>query len=119
MPSAAKCGMSPLRSRGRRRGDLLREAVERAEARDEHAAVDRHDMAAREAVPDDRAGGIVLGAAEHGHEHRAVRNIEIRIARRQALRLEILRRGTRQLDDLERSAAYLELGEPASIRGER
>ena len=85
-------------------GHLLREAVERAEAGDEHAAVDGHDAPAREAARDDRARGVVLRAAEHGHEHGAVRDVEVRVARGQALVLEVLRLRHRQLDDLERTA---------------
>src|SRR6185436_9834016 len=54
----------PYFSRSWRRGDLLREAVERTEAGDQHAAVDRQHAAARKAVGEDRRGRVVLRAPE-------------------------------------------------------
>ena len=47
---------------------------------------------------------VVLRAAEHGQQHGAVRDVEVRVARGQALVLEVLRLRHRQLDDLERPA---------------
>ena len=78
----AKWWLTPLRHGGY----LLRQAVQRAEAGDERAAIDRHDAAAREAAPRIAARRVVLRATEHGHEHGLVRDVEVRVARRQALR---------------------------------
>src|ERR1043166_5808939 len=66
--------------------------MKRAQAPDEVDAMDSHDFAVGEAVGDDAEGAPVVRVVEGRDDHDAVRDVEIRVARRDALPIENDRR---------------------------
>src|SRR5260370_23501637 len=78
-----------LHVRSLRSGDvLLGHAVERAQAQHQIAAVNGSPAMVRKSASQCVQSSAVIGVVERGHQHQAVGDIEIRIARRQALSLE-------------------------------
>src|SRR5437764_2720943 len=63
---------------------LLRQTMERTQAPDEFAAIDREDLASGEGGLQDRDRFLVVRISKRRQQHAAVRDVEIRVARRQA-----------------------------------
>src|SRR6267378_8331313 len=100
VPDLIPCTLARWSSRGKSRL-LLRETVERAEAPDEITGVDSYDGTVWEAFPEDAERHAILRIVEGGDEHGGIRDVEIRVARRQARAVEIQRRGHGQIDDVD------------------
>src|SRR6185437_11215823 len=99
---------------------LLREAVQRAESPDQIDGVDADDFAIGEAAGDDVEGVAVVGIVESGDEYQAIRDVEVGIARREALALKEDGRGHGQLDDTEWFATKVARGaQTVEVLGER
>ncbi len=81
---------------------LLRHAVDRAEAGDQLGARNSDDLAVRDRLAQDRERAGVAGAAEDRDQHDAVRDVEVRVARRAAVARDLEARRHRQLDHRER-----------------
>src|SRR5256714_1133718 len=75
------------------RGLLLGHAVNRAKSQDKIAAGDAHDLAPGKKSGQGVEGHAVVGVIKCRDEHEFVGNVEVGIARRQALIIEINRRG--------------------------
>jgi len=86
---------------------LLGQAMERAEAQDEIHGVNAHDGAVLEQLAQDAKGHAIVRIVERGHENGVVGDVEVRVARRQAIILEVKRRRHGERHDL-RLRAVLE-----------
>ena len=65
----------------KRSRNLLRHAVDRAQAPDEFATIERYDLAVGELFTEDPQRRVVLGDAKSWHENPLVHNVEIAVAR--------------------------------------
>src|SRR5688572_12737408 len=88
------------RPRSSLRGLLLGHAVERAEAPHEVQAVDADDLALRKQLRDDAERDTIGRIVERRHDDASVGDVEVGVARGQALAVEDHGAGHRQIDDL-------------------
>src|SRR5262249_9780004 len=78
------CQRHAPRASGARRRLLLRQAVQRAQAPDEIHRVDPDHLAVREALREHVQRNAIVAVVERRHDHHAVRDVEVRVARREA-----------------------------------
>ncbi len=101
-------------------GHFVGEAVDGSEAPDEVARVDADDAAVGEDLSEDTQGDAVQGVVECGDEHGAVGDVEVRVARGQALPVKNHGRGHGQGDDVQAPAVFESSGlEALVIFGQR
>ena len=86
---------------------LLRHAMQRAQAQDKVCACDSHHLACRKQVGQFVQGHTIVGIVESRHQHNLVRDVEVCVARRQTLPVEINRFGHWECFYPERSAVLI------------
>src|SRR3974377_733167 len=80
-------------------GLLLRHAVQRAQYKDEISTTNAYYGSTGKRLGDDVERDAVVGVVEHWHQHKAIRDVEVGVACRKALPIEIDRGGHGELDD--------------------
>src|SRR5207249_8961041 len=81
---------------------LLSETMQRSQPPHQIDGVDSHDRSILDQLGEHAEGHAVLRIVERRHQDGAVGDVEVRIARGEALAVEMERRGHRQIDHLHR-----------------
>lgn len=108
-PPTARAGRGRSRTSSSRRGLLLRQAVERAQAPHEIDRVDPHHRPIADQLGEHAQSSAIRGVVERRDDRRGVGHVEVRVAGGQALAGEDEGRRHGQRDDL-RPRAVLETG---------